>query len=1024
YITRADGRFPGLVTQVQYPNGRQASADYDDRGNLLATTQWNPYGDGRNATSLYTWDGVFDEMTSSTSGEGVVRYFAYDAAGRRTWEQLGSDSARRVTYGYYPSNHVYAPNLVQTVTAATGTQHLEYDVQGNLSAAQDELGAWTLWDKDALGRDTLLITPVDSAGASTQAGLRASGATHRVWYDALGRDTLNVSTGPSRTDLTRNAGLVTSPAQSAWVRSGFDAAGRTTFVERWSTPDTTHVGHATTRWHYDIFGRRTAEVAPDNAADSSVYDPAGNVVKRVGRLGDAVTMRYDAIGRLLHREVPRVWRANVDPLDMWGAGNSLIPAPYFGPDAVGALEVKSTADPGGVWVPGDTADFAYDESGNMLRAVNGSAWITRTYYPNGALKTDSLTIRPYVGRDSTLHGYLLRYEYDRDGRRTALYHPRNLQPYRAATAPAQTYGYVPGTGELSSVGGLMGEGYSWTYDARGWLASLTRNNVAERYTYDAFGREVRRLEVVGSDTMHDDRIAYDARGKQVLVATRQDTTFNIYSGLGTLSVSERVPRMGSQSSRSVERFVLDGLGNQQLTRQQSSGANELAYTSAPDSMYYQYQVGTARLLHRYGATAMDTSAFDAAGNRRWMFSERLASTPYSWSGCSGSGRFKICSTTTGSSATLYEAVHQYYGADGKLRLLDRRSCLIYTAQGCDTIRVPLPADRSVFEEYRYDALGRRVLVRSRQEHMCRQKCLNVVRRTIWDGDQVLYEINAPGRTGTVASEMERDTGFVVHVATSSFTQPADLDTAAVGSASDTLAQAEYYGGFYYGRVGYVHGPGIDAPLSMMRMEYSDSLPGPQLVYLHNDWRGQFDFGSYEWSSDKLARPCVQITKSSNFQTVTPDGSTAEPKPTFSPLNSSYKHCLDVDWPAPHVYVTRQSRGTSIAGPSGWTGTLVDGMRDASGQMYMRNRYYDPASGRFTQEDPIGLAGGLNAFGFAGGEPIMYSDPFGLDKCQDIRNDIAKRTRSLNRRIRQYLEAVEDGTNDARHLNQNIAQERV
>jgi RHS repeat-associated protein len=59
------------------------------------------------------------------------------------------------------------------------------------------------------------------------------------------------------------------------------------------------------------------------------------------------------------------------------------------------------------------------------------------------------------------------------------------------------------------------------------------------------------------------------------------------------------------------------------------------------------------------------------------------------------------------------------------------------------------------------------------------------------------------------------------------------------------------------------------------------------------------------------------------------------------------------------------------------GTLIDGMRDNSGQMYMRNRYYDPASGRFTQEDPIGLAGGLNAYGFASGDPVSYSDPFGL-----------------------------------------------
>jgi uncharacterized protein RhaS with RHS repeats len=45
--------------------------------------------------------------------------------------------------------------------------------------------------------------------------------------------------------------------------------------------------------------------------------------------------------------------------------------------------------------------------------------------------------------------------------------------------------------------------------------------------------------------------------------------------------------------------------------------------------------------------------------------------------------------------------------------------------------------------------------------------------------------------------------------------------------------------------------------------------------------------------------------------------------------------------------------------------------------YKRNRYYDPRSGQFTQEDPIGLAGGLNLYGYAGGDPVNYSDPFGL-----------------------------------------------
>jgi uncharacterized protein RhaS with RHS repeats len=34
-------------------------------------------------------------------------------------------------------------------------------------------------------------------------------------------------------------------------------------------------------------------------------------------------------------------------------------------------------------------------------------------------------------------------------------------------------------------------------------------------------------------------------------------------------------------------------------------------------------------------------------------------------------------------------------------------------------------------------------------------------------------------------------------------------------------------------------------------------------------------------------------------------------------------------------------------------------------------------GLFTQEDPIGLAGGLNLYGYANGDPINFRDPFGL-----------------------------------------------
>jgi RHS repeat-associated protein len=67
----------------------------------------------------------------------------------------------------------------------------------------------------------------------------------------------------------------------------------------------------------------------------------------------------------------------------------------------------------------------------------------------------------------------------------------------------------------------------------------------------------------------------------------------------------------------------------------------------------------------------------------------------------------------------------------------------------------------------------------------------------------------------------------------------------------------------------------------------------------------------------------------------------------------------------------------VSNPRSWMGSLVQDAQDASGLMFRRNRYYDPASGRFTQQDPIGLAGGLNGYGFAEGDPVNYDDPYGL-----------------------------------------------
>lgn len=228
-------------------------------------------------------------------------------------------------------------------------------------------------------------------------------------------------------------------------------------------------------------------------------------------------------------------------------------------------------------------------------------------------------------------------------------------------------------------------------------------------------------------------------------------------------------------------------------------------------------------------------------------------------------------------------------------MLDRRTCVYgaRTATWFDCVPAPYTS-RATFEEHRYDALGRRVLVRtSQQRWACGLSCVDGVTRTVWDGDQVVAEIRAP------LGNPERDAGLAVEVPVHE--QP------------------------LYGRVLYTHGGALDRPLSLVRLDYDSVFPQAHPILPHTNWLGNYDSGTFAENDGNPGRGrCIRRPRFDNQEQAPytdPYGNLGTEGGQQSPARGdSVEHCVEVPWPALYLWKTFQSRQRPT--PVSWMGSLV------------------------------------------------------------------------------------------------------
>ncbi|WEF33217.1 hypothetical protein [Pseudoduganella chitinolytica] len=713
-------------TSAGVANGTQTVLTYvyDEAGQLLLST------DGKTNPTRYTYDELGRRLTQ-TDANGTVRTNVYD-------DVRGTMTVTTTANATVSAIHTFdragqLTSVKQSHDGVAGTTQHYYDASGRLRMSRDPLGllVHALYDgagrkvADVLNkslveyvynRDGLLVNTIRYATDIDPAKLvDATGKPLAVSIDALRPTTANAADRKSWNTYDNAGRLVASvDAMGYLTRMEYDGAGRlvrttarakgvdvalivnnvipAAFTGEASTDD------RVTRMFYDRDGNVSARLDASGYLTENVYNPSGDLVKTVTRLGVvAETLRQS--GTLAQLQTSA------------GATNATQRFIYDGRgQLVGSIDAA-----------GYLTEIAYDAAGNV--ATRRQYAIAVTTPDAGTLATvgkkndaaDRMTTYTYTTRnqvesETTLGGDFVRYAYDANGKQTTV--TRGTAGVAERTALRRYDGAGQLTAELSEEGAAKLAALGATPNAVAVAAIWATYAIG--YTYDLDGNRTSMTDALGNRTLYiynEGRLAatvnavgdwesrsYDAFGDLIQVA-RYTTPLNA-TQMATVAASGRLADLPTAGAALYTKYYYDNEGRQAYVADADGAVRK--------SVYDAFDQVTQTLQYR-----TRLSQVTAAIGNRGHFAAAASDLAVALKGTAGSNSGRAYYDATGHLIYTVDATNavtgRTYDAQGNVKSITRFDTAAGTLAGSGadlaTLAALAKAGRDRTQTFTYDARG-------------------------------------------------------------------------------------------------------------------------------------------------------------------------------------------------------------------------------------------------------------------------------------------------------------------------------